>query len=71
MLLALPSGLGNGAEPTAALGLQHALVSGTWHDHRRLSLVYNRYICFLAWEMEEKSTGVENRRCAHQSTQET
>lgn len=71
MLLALPSGLGNGAEPTAAPGLQRTLVSGTWHDHRRPSLFYDQYICFLAWEMEEKSTGVENRRCARHSTKET
>lgn len=54
VLLALPSGLGNGAEPMAVLGLQHAFVSGTWHDCRHPSLFYDRYICFQAWEREEK-----------------
>lgn len=54
VLLALPSGLGNGAEPMAAPGLQHALVSGTWHDRRQPSLFCDWYICFPAWEREEK-----------------
>lgn len=54
VLVALPSGLGNGAEPMAAPGLQHALVSCIWHNCRHPSLFYDRYICFPAWEREEK-----------------
>ena len=54
VLLALPLGLGNGAEPMAAPGLQHALVSGTWHDRRHPSLFYDQYICFPIWEREGK-----------------
>lgn len=55
VLLTLPSGLGNGAEPMAAPGLQPALVSGTWHGRRHPSLVYDRDICFPAWEREGKN----------------
>lgn len=54
VLLALPSGLGNGAEPMAVLGLQPVLISGTCHDRRHPSLLYDWYVCFLAWERKEK-----------------
>lgn len=69
VLLALPVGLGNGAEPMAVPGLQHALVSGAWHDLRRPTLFYDGYICFLAWETEGKTP--QEWKIAHQSTKET